>query len=52
MQTVPLQLKRNQDSRLRFGHCWVYSNEIDTQVTPFNALQPGQPVEIFNDKKK
>ncbi len=52
MQTVPVQLKRNQDSRLRFGHCWVYSNEIDTKETPFSDLLPGQPVEVFNDKKK
>jgi len=52
MQTVPLQLKRNQDSRLRFGHCWVYSNEIDTKMTPISELQSGQPVEIFNDKKR
>lgn len=52
MQTIPLQLKRNQDSRLKFGHCWVYSNEIDTQATPIKELEPGQPVEILNGKKK
>ncbi|WP_428608590.1 class I SAM-dependent rRNA methyltransferase [Sedimenticola sp.] len=52
MNFAPLRLKRNEDRRLRAGHCWIYSNEIDTSVTPFKALDPGQPVEIFSDKEK
>jgi len=28
------------------GHLWVYSNEVDTERSPLNALQPGQNVDI------
>ncbi|TLX57942.1 RlmI/RlmK family 23S rRNA methyltransferase [Stutzerimonas nosocomialis] len=40
--TLPsLRLKANADRRLRAGHLWVYSNEIDTAVTPLNAFPAG-----------
>ncbi len=40
--TLPsLRLKANADRRLRAGHLWVYSNEIDTAVTPLNAFPVG-----------
>ncbi|PTU73010.1 class I SAM-dependent rRNA methyltransferase [Pseudomonas mangrovi] len=40
--TLPsLRLKANADRRLRAGHLWVFSNEIDTAVTPLTAFQPG-----------
>ncbi len=41
-----LRLKKNQERRLRSGHLWVYSNEVDTQATPLNGFEPGQPVII------
>lgn len=50
MTFAPLRLKRDEDRRLRAGHCWIYSNEIDTAVTPLQGMEPGQLVEIFNDK--
>ncbi|MCO5761437.1 MAG: RlmI/RlmK family 23S rRNA methyltransferase, partial [Chromatiaceae bacterium] len=45
---APLRLNKDQDRRLLAGHCWVYSNEIDTQATPLKGLEPGQPVQIFS----
>jgi 23S rRNA (cytosine1962-C5)-methyltransferase len=36
-----LQLRRHEERRLRAGHLWVYSNEIDTAVTPLGDLKPG-----------
>lgn len=52
MNFAPLRLKKNEDRRLRAGHCWIYSNEIDTAITPLKSLQPGQPVEVFSDRGK
>lgn len=42
----PLCLKKNEERRLRGGHLWVYSNEIDTDKTPLKDFQPGSPVNI------
>ncbi|MBB4818276.1 23S rRNA (cytosine1962-C5)-methyltransferase [Pseudomonas alcaligenes] len=41
MSLPSLRLKANADRRLRAGHLWVYSNEIDVVATPLNAFQPG-----------
>jgi len=41
-----LRLKKHEDRRLRGGHLWIYSNEVDTAVTPLTALEAGQPVRI------
>lgn len=43
---APLRLKKNEERRLRAGHLWVYSNEVDTARTPLTAFTPGQPVMI------
>ncbi len=48
MSTPVLRLKPHQDRRLRAGHLWVYSNEIDTDATPLKGLAPGEPVVIEN----
>ena len=48
-----LRLKKNEDRRLRAGHLWIYSNEIDTTVSPLKSFTPGQIVLIeAADKKK
>ncbi|MEN0108258.1 MAG: class I SAM-dependent rRNA methyltransferase [Pseudomonas sp.] len=40
--TLPsLRLKANADRRLRAGHLWVYSNEIDVAATPLSGFQAG-----------
>jgi 23S rRNA (cytosine1962-C5)-methyltransferase len=43
---APLRLRKDEDRRLRTGHLWVYSNEIDIEATPLREFQPGQPVAI------
>ncbi len=45
-ELAPLRLKKNEERRLRAGHLWVYSNEVDTRATPLKAFEPGQPVQI------
>lgn len=42
----PLRLRKNEDRRLRAGHLWVYSNEVDVAQTPLAAFAPGEPVQI------
>ena len=41
-----LRLKKNEERRIRAGHLWVYSNEVDTSATPLKAFEPGQPARI------
>jgi len=41
---APLVLKKDEDRRLRTGHTWIFSNEVDTAKTPLTAFEPGQPV--------
>ncbi|TVQ88305.1 MAG: class I SAM-dependent rRNA methyltransferase [Chromatiaceae bacterium] len=50
MSPAPLRLKKDQDRRLLAGHCWVYSNEVDTEATPLKDLEPGQPVEVLSQR--
>ncbi|MFK3718198.1 class I SAM-dependent rRNA methyltransferase [Pseudomonas fulva] len=42
MSLPSLRLKANADRRLRAGHLWVYSNEVDVAATPLQGLQAGQ----------
>lgn len=46
MSLPPLRLRKNEDRRLRAGHLWVFSNEIDVERTPLTAFQPGDAVEV------
>lgn len=41
MSLPSLRLKANADRRLRAGHLWVYSNEIDVAATPLAGFQAG-----------
>lgn len=41
MQYPILPLKKGEDRRLRQGHLWVFSNEVDTRRTPLSTYQPG-----------
>jgi 23S rRNA (cytosine1962-C5)-methyltransferase len=47
---APLRLKRNEHRRLRAGHLWVFSNEVDTAATPLTAFKPGQLVRLESDR--
>jgi len=45
--TLPsLRLKHNADRRIRGGHLWVFSNEVDTAQTPLTELHAGQEVQL------
>jgi len=39
-----LRLGRNEERRLRGGHIWIYSNEVDNAVTPLKSFTPGEIV--------
>jgi 23S rRNA (cytosine1962-C5)-methyltransferase len=45
-----LKLKRGEDRRIRAGHPWVFSNEIDNAVTPLAKVPPGSAVRIHSDR--
>lgn len=47
-----LKLKKNEDRRIRAGHLWVFSNEVDTRQTPFDQFEPGQLVDVHSASGK
>ena len=47
-----LRLGKNQDRRLRAGHLWIYSNEVDTRATPLKGFEPGQAVNVESAQGK
>ncbi len=42
-------LKRGKDRRLRKGHLWVFSNEIETNI---RGLEPGSIVDVYDANGK
>ncbi|MCW8841343.1 MAG: class I SAM-dependent rRNA methyltransferase, partial [Gammaproteobacteria bacterium] len=52
MELAPLYLQKNEERRLRNGHIWVYSNEVDSNRSPLGQFEAGQQVCIIaNDGK-
>jgi len=45
-----LQLKRGEDRRLRAGHLWVFSNEVDTAATPLVDFAVGAQARVLSDR--
>ncbi len=43
-----LKLKPGHDRRVKRGHPWVYSNEIDVAATPLKGLTPGATVRVVD----
>ena len=43
-QLSDLYLRKGADRRVRGGHLWVYSNEVDSGKTPLNGLNSGDMV--------
>ena len=43
-----LRLKDRADRRLKAGHLWIYSNEVDTKATPLKGFATGELVVIEN----
>ena len=46
MNLATLRLRRHEEKRIRNGHLWIYSNEIDNKVTPIKSFTVGQSVLI------
>ncbi len=42
MSLQKLRLKKREDRRLRMGHSWIFSNEVDIAITPLKSLMPGE----------
>ena len=49
---APLRLKKNEDRRIRAGHVWVFSNEVDVAATPLDGFEPGQLVDFQDSTGK
>ncbi|MCI0401346.1 MAG: class I SAM-dependent rRNA methyltransferase [Gammaproteobacteria bacterium] len=52
MKLPPLCLKKGEDRRLRAGHQWVFSNEVDTEKTSLTQFTPGEPIIITTNNGK
>lgn len=53
MQSLPpIYLKKNEDRRIRGGHLWVFSNEIDAAKSPFSQLPAGQRIELYTQSSQ
>ncbi|MFC5488327.1 class I SAM-dependent rRNA methyltransferase [Dokdonella soli] len=47
-----LYLKRGEDARLRAGHLWVFSNEVDVTRSPLSGFEPGEICAIVDHRDK
>ena len=47
-----VQLRKRQDRRALSGHCWIYSNEIDTKKVPLTNFVSGQIVNVETSDRK
>lgn len=45
-----LKLKRGEDRRIRSGHLWIFSNEIDNAATPLTSFAAGSLARVFSDR--
>jgi len=45
-----LQLKGGEDRRLRAGHLWVFSNEVDIAATPLTGFAAGAQARVLSDR--
>src|SRR4029079_4028913 len=50
MSVPVLKLKRGEDRRLRAGHLWIFSNEVDTAATPLTRFEPGSIAQAHSDR--
>ena len=47
-----LILKPKSDRRLRQGHLWIYSNEVDVSKSSLQSFLPGEQVNVLDAKGK
>lgn len=52
MMLNTIQLKKGEARRILKGHPWVYSNEINTNITPLTQFSPGQDVVVQTHDRK
>ncbi|MGB0467297.1 MAG: class I SAM-dependent rRNA methyltransferase [Pontibacterium sp.] len=52
MSLQTLKLRDGADRRLRGGHLWIYSNEVDTTLTPLKNFATGEQVVVENNRGK
>lgn len=52
MSLQTLKLNSGAERRLRGGHLWIYSNEVDNRATPLKGFAPGEQVVVETDKGK
>jgi 23S rRNA (cytosine1962-C5)-methyltransferase len=50
--TKTLRLRKNEEHRLRAGHLWVYSNEIDAAATPLTGFEPGELATLLDHRDR
>ena len=47
-----LILNRGEERRLRAGHLWVFSNEVDNKRSPIKQFEPGQVADVVDSRGK
>jgi len=47
-----IKLNKNADRRIREGHSWIYSNEINTRLTSLKDFEAGDIVDVVNHQDK
>ena len=47
MQRPTLFLRKHEERRLRKGHLWIFSNEIDVRRSPLDTFRPGDLVNVI-----
>jgi 23S rRNA (cytosine1962-C5)-methyltransferase len=52
MSLPELRLKPNEERRLRAGHLWIYSNEVDITKTPLAGMTPGALCRVVDARHK
>lgn len=48
MSHTALFLHKQADRRIKKGHLWIYSNEIDIAKSPLKNIAPGELTEVFS----
>jgi 23S rRNA (cytosine1962-C5)-methyltransferase len=52
MSLPELRLKPREERRLRAGHLWIYSNEVDVAQTALTAFEPGALCRVVDARGK
>ena len=47
-----LYLNKQADRRLKKGHLWIYSNEVDIGRSPLKTLHPGEHVSVYSHSEQ